>query len=252
MRWAPRHRPGQARSFKSRTPMSFAPPTRSVPGLHRISGHGRCSARHPCRIQPPKGVHGQKGEANAAKSKNGNAGWNPGTAHPERIGAKPERLASGRCGLNSFRRAWGSPPSLTSTSPGTPQGHRLFLHGLRQWMAAAATPTKGTDMNDSIFLALNWAAEIYGRAPLFRHAAAMHYKASASTTKPPSSRGCWNWSRSVRPFRCLRTFARLRPSQNQHRIKPFWPEAAHHHAALYAESCEECQEFRFKRKPNAT
>ena len=106
-RWAPRYRPGQARSFKSRMPMSFAPPMRSVPGHHRISGHGRCSARHPCRIQPPKGVHGQKGEANAAKSKNGNAGWNPGTARPERIGAKPERLASGRCGLNGFRRARG-------------------------------------------------------------------------------------------------------------------------------------------------
>ena len=30
-------------------------------------------------------------------------------------------------------------------------------------------------MNDSIFLALHWAA---GRAPLSRHAAAMHYKAS--------------------------------------------------------------------------
>ena len=106
-RWAPRHRPGQAPSFKSRLPMSFAPPMRSVPGHHRISGHGRCSARHPCRIQPPKGVHGQKGEANAAKSKNGNAGWNPGTARPERIGAKPERLAPGRSGLNSFRRARG-------------------------------------------------------------------------------------------------------------------------------------------------
>ncbi len=90
-----------------RTPMSFAPPMRSVPGLHRISGHGRCSARHPCRNQPPKGVHGQKGEANAAKSKNGNAGWNPGTARPVRIGAKPQRLAPGRCGLNSFRRARG-------------------------------------------------------------------------------------------------------------------------------------------------
>ena len=106
-RWAPRHRPGQARSFRSRMPMSFAPPMRSAPGLHRISGHGRCSARHPCRIQPPKGVHGQQGEANAAKSKNGNAGWNPGTALPVRIGAKPERLAPARCGLNGFRRARG-------------------------------------------------------------------------------------------------------------------------------------------------
>lgn len=45
-------------------------------------------------------------------------------------------------------------------------------------MAAAAT--KGADMNDSIFLALNWAAEIYGRAPLSRHAAALHYKASGT------------------------------------------------------------------------
>lgn len=107
MRWAPRYRPGQARSFKSRMPMSFAPPMRSVPGHHCISGHGRCSARHPCRIQPPKCVHGQKGEVNAAKSKNGNAGWNPGTAIPERIGAKPERLAPGRCGLNVFHRARG-------------------------------------------------------------------------------------------------------------------------------------------------
>ncbi len=89
------------------------------PGLHRISGHGRCSARHPCRIQPPKGVHGQKGEANAAESKNGNAGWNPGTALPERIGAKPERLASGRCGLNGFRRARGI-SSLHFTSSGMP------------------------------------------------------------------------------------------------------------------------------------
>ena len=89
------------------TPMSFAPPMRSVPGHHCISGHGRCSARHPCRIQPPKCVHGQKGEANAAKSKNGNAGWNPGTALPERIGAKPEHLAPGCCGLNGFRRARG-------------------------------------------------------------------------------------------------------------------------------------------------
>ena len=118
-RWAPRHRPGQARSFKSRMPMSFAPPTRGVPGLHRISGHGRCSARHPCRIQPPKGVHGQKGEAKAAKSKNGNAGWNPGTALPVRIGAKPERLAPGRCGLNGFRRARGI-SSLHFTSSGMP------------------------------------------------------------------------------------------------------------------------------------
>lgn len=33
-------------------------------------------------------------------------------------------------------------------------------------------------MNDSIFLALHWAAEIYGRAPLSRRAAALHYKAS--------------------------------------------------------------------------
>lgn len=77
------------------------------PRANSTSGHGRCSARHPCRNQPPKGVHGQKGEANAAKSKNGNAGWNPGTAHPEHIGAKPERLAPGCCGLNGFRRARG-------------------------------------------------------------------------------------------------------------------------------------------------
>ena len=76
-------------------PMSFAPPMRSVPGHHRISGHGRCSARHPCRIQPSKYVHGQKGEAKAAKSKNGHAGWNPGNARPVRYGANQSALLQG-------------------------------------------------------------------------------------------------------------------------------------------------------------
>ena len=36
-------------------------------------------------------------------------------------------------------------------------------------------------MNDSIFLALNWAAEIYGRAPLSMPAATLHYKASGAS-----------------------------------------------------------------------
>ena len=36
-------------------------------------------------------------------------------------------------------------------------------------------------MNDSIFLALNWAAEIYGRAPLSMPAATLHYKASGGS-----------------------------------------------------------------------
>ena len=74
------------------TPMSFAPPMRSVPGHHCISGHGRCSARHPCRNQPSKYVNGQKGEAKAAKSKNGHAGWNPGNARPVRYGANQSAL----------------------------------------------------------------------------------------------------------------------------------------------------------------
>lgn len=78
-----------------RLPMLFAPPMRSVPGQHRISGHGRCSARHPCRNQPSKHVHGQKGEAKAAKSKNGHAGWNPGTARPMRDEANQSALHQG-------------------------------------------------------------------------------------------------------------------------------------------------------------
>lgn len=41
-----------------------------------------------------------------------------------------------------------------------------------------ATPTTGTDMNDSIFLALNWVAEIYGRAPLSMPAATWLYMTS--------------------------------------------------------------------------
>ena len=41
-----------------------------------------------------------------------------------------------------------------------------------------ATPTTGTGMNDSIFLALNWAAEIYGRAPLSMPAATWLYMTS--------------------------------------------------------------------------
>ena len=36
-------------------------------------------------------------------------------------------------------------------------------------------------MNDSIFLALNWAAEIYGRAQLSMPAATLHYKASGGS-----------------------------------------------------------------------
>lgn len=41
-----------------------------------------------------------------------------------------------------------------------------------------AIPTTGTEMNNSIFLALNWAAEIYGRAPLSMPAATWLYMTS--------------------------------------------------------------------------
>lgn len=37
-RWAPRYRPGQARSFKSRMPMSFAPPRGASPGTIAPAG----------------------------------------------------------------------------------------------------------------------------------------------------------------------------------------------------------------------
>lgn len=68
---------------------------RGVSRANSISGHGRCSARYPCRNQPPKCVNGQKGEAKAAKSKNGHAGWNPGAARPVRDGANQNAFQEG-------------------------------------------------------------------------------------------------------------------------------------------------------------
>ena len=49
-----------------------------------------CAA--PAVHSPPKRGKRKKGEAKAAKSKNGHAGWNPGTARPVRYGANQSAL----------------------------------------------------------------------------------------------------------------------------------------------------------------
>ena len=60
-------------------------------------------AASPGSASPPKrGTRLKTGETETVKNRNGHAGWNPGNAHPERIGAN-QSTAGRCCGLNKER-----------------------------------------------------------------------------------------------------------------------------------------------------
>ncbi len=61
--------------------------------LHQRAGPLLCAA--PAVHSPPKRGKREKGVAKTAKSKNGHAGWNPGTARPVRYGANQSALHQG-------------------------------------------------------------------------------------------------------------------------------------------------------------
>ena len=76
------------------TPMLFTLPMQGVPGRkYQRAWPLLCAA--PAVHSPPKRGLREKGEAKTAKSKNGHAGWNPGTARPVRHGANQSALHQG-------------------------------------------------------------------------------------------------------------------------------------------------------------